>query len=374
MVNYSYRLTIKGNIYYYADGVILDKAAIPLAEKPSISRSDLTKAALRKKLSSGKVKKEESPDPPFESPKTDAESHKDVYYTVVDDVKSYMYAEMVAGKKVLIKLDLSQLSKFEIENAKPASEFFTATAPAPTSSSPLKPKPKSPIASTTTRRPRGGVKKIRAIYYEQYRDIQTYYLETKVGASIFLVQIDISKLTLAEITNMKPASVFYARTNEHNMHWKAAADAQMKKMEAEEHLRKEQELRKKEDEARRQQEAFRRQQEVLRKKQEDDARRQEEQQRKNDEYWRQFREKNSQRAGYTRIDVQQRLSPRSLCIATITPFKRVEMQALLVKYNISNRKEWRLWALKHHPDRNPGANISLLQQINEAADIVFRYS
>lgn len=44
---------------------------------------------------------------------------------------------------------------------------------------------------------------------------------------------------------------------------------------------------------------------------------------------------------------------------------------LLKEYGINNRKDWRRWMLKNHPDKNPNTDIELVKLINMAVKIVF---
>ncbi len=44
---------------------------------------------------------------------------------------------------------------------------------------------------------------------------------------------------------------------------------------------------------------------------------------------------------------------------------------LLQKYKINNKKDWKLWMLKNHPDKNPNTNIELVKLINMAVSVIF---
>lgn len=44
---------------------------------------------------------------------------------------------------------------------------------------------------------------------------------------------------------------------------------------------------------------------------------------------------------------------------------------LLREYGINNKKDWKKWMLKNHPDKNPNTDIELVKLINMAVSIVF---
>lgn len=44
---------------------------------------------------------------------------------------------------------------------------------------------------------------------------------------------------------------------------------------------------------------------------------------------------------------------------------------LLKQYGITNKKEWRLWMLKNHPDKNSQTDEALVKLINMAANMIF---
>ena len=48
-----------------------------------------------------------------------------------------------------------------------------------------------------------------------------------------------------------------------------------------------------------------------------------------------------------------------------------EHKSLLDEYNIKTKKDWRLWLIKNHPDKNPNTTNDLVQKIIEAGQLKF---
>ena len=229
---YTYRVSITGQVFYYKDDVLIDLSKIPTKKRPKITKIDLKKIKIRKKLNSVKdddsiSEDEEKSTSDIEEEKPKQGSPRQIYHNEIDGVLCYFRViELTLGKKknkILVLIDKSELTQEEISAALPYDFFQRDTSPPPqsssssshnpppqsssssshnpppqsSSSSSHNPPPQSSSSSSNTPPPR--------VYYVGKVGNKTYYWYAENSLSfIYAAKIAKTKLTPEEIRNARP--------------------------------------------------------------------------------------------------------------------------------------------------------------------------